>query len=52
MVSTTTLVTDETTTDETTEVTLESIGPGLVEYIDLGLKALLVVAAFAIYARL
>lgn len=49
------MTTESTTTtdiDETTEVTLESIGPGLVEYIDLALKALLVFAAFAIYTRL
>lgn len=36
----------------TNEVTLESLGPSWPDYIDLGLKALLVIAAFAIYARL
>ena len=48
---------NETTTttteiDGTTEVTLESMGPGIVDYLDLGLKALLVIAAFAVAARL
>ena len=38
------------TTDATT--TLEVAGSSWIDYIDLGLKALLVIAAFAIYARL
>lgn len=41
-----------TTIDGTTEVTLESLGPDWTDYIDLGLKALLVIAAFAIAARI
>ena len=47
--------TTETTTEgvitETGEVTLEGLGPDWTDYLDLGLKALLVIAAFAIYFR-
>lgn len=37
-----------TTIDGSTEVTLETLGPSYLDYIDLGLKALLVIAAFVI----
>jgi hypothetical protein len=44
---------DETTTtiDQTHELTIES-DPGWLDYADLGLKALLVIAAFLIAVRL
>ena len=38
----------ETVIDDTTELTLESLGPDWTDYLDLGLKALLVIAAFLI----
>ena len=37
---------------ESPEVTLEGIGPDWTDYLDLGLKALLVIAAFLIAARI
>lgn len=40
-----------TETTEPTEITLESLGPDWTDYLDLGLKALLVVAAFIIAAN-
>ena len=43
-----TTTTEWTETSEPTELTIESLGPDWTDYTDLGLKALLVIAAFLI----